>query len=233
MLRFTTLRFTFILLFFLMIASKPAFSDEMLKSFSEKESVLNFEIDGISILTPIEKVTGILTQNGWKEIYEDPANLQGDLKRLRFAKGDFISPGQYKSPEESRNGYELTIIDATSRNHTGIYMTQQSIELKGKMHVASPRLNPDVVDTYARALKDAVCNGIQNKQERQEVCPPNSAPGKPVSLGAKGRGGKPFVRLMPIVDGQPEQLTVSLEHRKPSAGSESGFITIMHIKRPQ
>ncbi len=220
---------SFLVLLFMFLMSKPALADVLLKSFSDNESVLNFEIDGVTVLTPIEKVAAILSKHGWQEIYEDPANLQGDIKRLRFVKGDFIAPGKYKPHNESRNGYELTITDVISRDHTGIYMMQQTIELNGSsLMIDAPRLNADVLDKHARALQDTVCNGIKDAKEHLQVCSTTS-PGRPVYLGL----GASHVRLIPIAaDGEHEQIAVMAVHEKKSAQKGSGVVTIMHIKRP-
>ncbi len=208
---------TVLLMSFLMTGA--AFS---LESFPDKDAVLNFEIEGIKVSTPLENIDGILTQHGWKKVRDMRPRAGADMVSLIFVKNAEEVGMSYKS-KSADAGYRMNI-KINNQPSRGEFSQSIVIERLAPFDLKTyetPRPN-DLVHKYAAELKKTVCDGIKDKDEQWNVCSPDT--NEQIYLGSGEAQKNLQVRLLP--SNILGQLDVSI-----LSNATTGSVIIMHVKR--
>ncbi len=184
---------------FLIAVSGSAFASESARSFSDKAAVLNFEIEGVSLSTPIEKVADIMTNQSWTQV---DAPTPPGVETVSFVKGsDSTSLRMARNSRAGEQGYLFIFTKSNDRaGGDGFSITISLKKLAPADYKSFVTPTPaEMVHKYAAALKKTVCDGIQDKDEQWNVCPPNTpeeiflGPTRPSNFGnATGIQLQPF-----------------------------------------
>ena len=212
-------KITLLLVFLTTIMSGSAFA---LESFSNKDTILKFEIEGISVITPVKEIADLLTNRGWI-LADSPSSGMTNNVMLTFVKdvADLkVYRGVYKS-KLGGTGYKMTIkMRKTPEEFSQSISVERlaSFDLKS-YETPSPA---DLVHQYATALKKTICNGIKDKDEQQNVCPTDTK--EQVYLGPGESRSHEQVRLLP--SNNPGQLDAMI-----LSNSANGRVLILRVKR--
>jgi len=173
----------FLLMTLLIAIPGSAFAGEDARSFSDKTAILNFEIEGISLSTPIKNVAGIMTKQGWTQIGGAPT--APGVETVLFVKGSDAISMKYAISRAGEQGYLFLFKknnDRTGGDGFTIEMRLRKLPPANYKSFQTPTPT-ETVHKYAAALKKMVCNGIENKDEQWKVCPPDSS--EEILLGSK------------------------------------------------
>ena len=175
--------FKLLLMSFLIVASGAVFASEDARSFSDKAALLKFEIEGVSLSTPIEKVADIMSKQGWRQL--DDANRIPSVETLSFVKGSDAKSMNHVISRTGEQGYSFIFAKSLNRSgEEGFSITMRLRKLPPADLKSFQTPTPtEAVHKYAAALKKMVCHGIKNKDEQWKVCPPDSS--EEILLGSK------------------------------------------------
>lgn len=148
-------------------ARAAAGSRQPLLSNDGNGAVLAFELEGVSLLTPLEDVPGILEARGYTKV-------DGGVGILRFVKGDYeprnggIGVGRYAVP--GGLAYEMQV------SPSSIHFSRLHPKVKKVEGGVTPGPLPDAIDFHlAKDLKALICGKIVDPTVKRRACPPNTA----------------------------------------------------------
>ncbi len=212
-------KITLLLVFLATTMSGSAFA---LESFSNKDTILKFEIEGISVLTPVKEIAELLTKRGWI-LVDSPKTGMTNSVMLTFVK-DVAELRAYRGTYKSKKGSTGYKIIIKMRKMPEEFSQSVSVERLAPFDLKSYETpSPaDLVHQYATALKKTICNGIIDKDEQQNVCPTDTK--EQVYLGPGESRSHEQVRLLP--SNNPGQLDAMI-----LSNSANGRVLILRVKR--
>ncbi len=212
-------KITLLLVFLATIMSGSVFA---LESFSNKDTILKFEIEGISVITPVKEIAELLTKRGWI-LVDSPKTGMTNNVMLTFVK-DVAELRAYRGTYKSKQGSTGYKIIIKMRKMPEEFSQSVSVERLAPFDLKSYETpSPaDLVHQYATALKKTICNGIIDKDEQQNVCPTDTK--EQVYLGPGESRSHEQVRLLP--SNNPGQLDAMI-----LSNSANGRVLILRVKR--
>ena len=212
-------KITLLLVFLATIMSGSVFA---LESFSNKNTILKFEIEGVSVITPVKEIAELLTKRGWI-LADSPKTGMTNSVMLTFVK-DVAELRAYRGTYKSKQGSTGYKIIIKMRKTPEEFSQSVSVERLAPFDLKSYETpSPaDLVHQYATALKKTICNGIIDKDEQQNVCPTDTK--EQVYLGPGESRSHKQVRLLP--SNNPGQLDAMI-----LSNSANGRVLILRVKR--
>ena len=152
---------SFVLGFFLFPAAVFA---GVIEGFTARDDVINFNIEGVSVLTPLTDVEAILANHGWTLL---PAKKTSGITpphvTLTFAKGDYANG--YRGMYNPTPGGVMYMIEFTSHDSgvKSIVLTRRGAAVAAADAIDRP---------YAMALRKIICSNIPHKNQHKTWCIP-------------------------------------------------------------
>ncbi len=139
----------------------------VIEGFTARDDVINFTIEGVSVLTPLADVEAILVTHGWALL---PAKKTSGITpphvTLTFAKGDYSNG--YRGMYNPTPGGVMYMIEFT-KHDSGV----KSLVLTRR---GAAIASADAIDRpYAVALRKIICSNIPHKNQHKAWCIPKNS----------------------------------------------------------
>ncbi|MEM7224926.1 MAG: hypothetical protein AAF495_18255 [Pseudomonadota bacterium] len=144
------------------------------KRYGDLGPLLAYEIEGVSLATPLDAVPEILSAQGWQPLEGQPP------KHLMFLKGETQAPERlFAAPGE--DAFSLFVADLSDRKIVRLMRLRDPTLIEPGQPLQEGALRDTMDVPVVRGLKEVICAGIEEARMKKIICRPDTA--ERVALG--------------------------------------------------